>query len=197
MRERNQIEGAALVTNPERAPHNFIQFFEWEKLSDGQFTHWNDQVGLQQIDLVVHPVGAVSDFIGRGNTIATGGGLSRETTADGGEVDRRADLLFVHAAKFLEPSEERSTGRPSERLCQDRFFNTRRLTDEHDLAQDRATGNRWGQHSGATPALEKAGDMPVEQLLLSRRARHLRQRRKSDINKVRTMLTMMQLTIGK
>src|SRR5947207_70075 len=54
MRQRNQIEGASFVADPERSANDFVEFFERKKLRDGKFADGNDEIGLKQIDFVVH-----------------------------------------------------------------------------------------------------------------------------------------------
>src|ERR1041384_4468472 len=120
--QRNQFEGAPFIPNSKGSSDDFIEFFEGKKLGDGQFADGNDQIGLKQIDLTVHPAGAVSDFVWRGNAVATRGVFPWKTTADGGEIDLRAPLFFVPSAKLLEPAEERAARSPRKRFAQHRLF---------------------------------------------------------------------------
>src|ERR1700674_426351 len=127
MRQWNQIEGASFVTNSEGATDDFVQLLECEKLRDGEFSDGNDQLRLQEIDLIVHPVRAISDLVRRGNPIAASGRFGWKTPADGGEVNLRTHLGLGHVTKFLEPTEESAPGSPGERLPQDRLFHAGRL----------------------------------------------------------------------
>src|SRR6476646_4874502 len=172
MGERNQIESAAFIVNGKGPAHHFIELLERQELRDGQFADGDDQLGSQEIDLVVHPGRTIPDFVRRRNTVAAGCSFARETAADSGEVDPGADLFFVHSTELLKPAEERAPRGPCEGLPQDRLFNTRCLTDEHDLAQYRTAGNGWWNHSRAAPALPQERHVPIERLLLARRARH-------------------------
>src|SRR5437762_10146235 len=116
MRQRNQIEGASFVADPERSANDFVEFFERKKLRDGEFADGNDEIGLKQIDFVVHPTRAISNFVWRGNAVAARGRFPRETATNGREVNRRANSFLVHSTKFAEPTEERASGGPRERF---------------------------------------------------------------------------------
>jgi hypothetical protein len=172
MRKRYQIEGSSFVTYSERPADDFIEFFEWKKLSDGEFADGNDEIGLEQIDLIVHPARAISNFVRAGNSVATRGSFTREAATDGREVNRRANLILVHPTKFAEPTEESAPGCPGKRFPEDRFFHARRLTDQHHPAQDGSAGDWRRQHPRATAALPQQRDVLLEQLLFARRARH-------------------------
>src|SRR2546423_10927836 len=139
----NQVEGPPFVANHERPANHFIQFFEGKKLRDGQFADGNDQLRSQNIDFIVHPGRAIPDLVRRGDAVAAGGSFSRETAADGGEVNLRADLFFVHSAELLKPAEKRTARGPGKWFAEHGLFHAGRLADEHDFAHDRAAGN-WG-----------------------------------------------------
>jgi hypothetical protein len=172
MRQWNQIEDAAFIANPKQSADDFVQFFEREKLRDGEFADRNQELGLKQIDLVVHPGRAITDFVRRGNAIAAGRGFSRETATNGGKINFGADLFLADSAKFLEPAEERPARGPRERFSEDRFLYARCLTDEHDFAEDWSARNRRRHHPRTTPALAEARDVFFEQCFFARRARH-------------------------
>ena len=129
MRQRDEVEGAAIPAHCEGAAHDFIEFLERNKLRDRQFAHWDDKPGLQQIDLVIHPRRAIPDFIGRGNAVAAGGRFAGETAADGREVNLRAHLELSQLTKFLKPTEQRPASRPREWLPENRLLHAGRLTD--------------------------------------------------------------------
>jgi hypothetical protein len=93
----------------------------------------------KEIDFVVHPRRTIPDLIGRGNSIAARGRLAGKTAADGGEVNLSAHLFFAHSAKLLEPAKQSAARGPRERFAENRLFHTRRLADEHDLAEDGPT----------------------------------------------------------
>src|ERR1700731_40885 len=65
----NQVEGATLVADLERAAYNFVELLEGNELGDGEFAHGNDQLWLEKIDLVVDPGGAIPDLIRRGDPV--------------------------------------------------------------------------------------------------------------------------------
>ena len=136
MRQWNEVEGGAFAAYREGAAYNFIEFLERNKLRDRQFADGDDKPWSQQIDLVVHPRRAISNFIGRGNPISAGLRFARETTADGGEVDLRPHLGFGQLTKFLKPTEQRPASRPRERFPENWLFHAGRLADQHYLAEN-------------------------------------------------------------
>src|SRR4051812_48645557 len=136
MRQRNQLKRTPFITDPEGSPDDFIELFEWKKLGDGQLADGNDEIGLEQIDLVVHPARAISNFFRSRNAVATRGSFTREAATDGREINRRANLVLVHSTKFAQPTEKSAPGCPGKRFPEDRFFHARRLTDQHYFAQD-------------------------------------------------------------
>ncbi len=105
MRQRNEIITLAPVLHPEGPADDLVEFFDGKELRDGQFANGDNEARPENLKFVVHPTCAVADFVGRGNTIATGGSLAREATADGGEVDPLSHIRFTKAAEFLEPTE--------------------------------------------------------------------------------------------
>lgn len=202
MRERNEIESPPFIADRENTTDDLVQFLKGEELGYCEFSNGNDQLRSQEIDLIVHPGGAVPNLVRSRYPIASGCGLAGKTAAYRSEVNLGAHLFFTHSAKLLEPTEERSARRPGEGFSEHRLFHTGRLTDEHDVAQDRSAGNWRRQHPRTAATLAQERDVLVELFLLARSARHCRelrlpQRRKKDMIKVRTMLTMMQVTIGK
>src|SRR2546423_9857684 len=114
MRQRNQIEGAAFIANLKRAADDFVQFFKGKKLRDSEFADGNQKFGLEQIDFVIHPGRAVTDFVRRRNPIAASRRFPRETATNRGEINFGANLVFAHRAKFAKPSEERPACSPRE-----------------------------------------------------------------------------------
>ena len=94
------------------------------------------------------------------------------------------------------------------RPLQGRLAHTRRLADYHHLANNRAAGNGWGNHSRTTPATEEPRDVIFQQPLPARvhcleenaaRAVEVNRPylRKREKIKLSTMLITMQVTIGK
>lgn len=136
MRERDKIEGAALVANGKRAANYFVEFFERKKLRDGEFADGDDQLGSQEIDLVVHPGRAIPNLIRRGNAIAAGRRFSGEATTNGGEINLRAHLFLGDSAELLKPAEECATRGPRKRFAEHGLFHAGCLADEHDFADD-------------------------------------------------------------
>ncbi len=201
MGQRDQIEWATVATQPERPAYDFVELLESKKLRDRKFADRDDEPWLQKIDFIIHPRRAIPDLIRRRNAVAARGRLARKAAADRGEVSPRAHVHFTQMTKFIKPTEEGAASRPGERLAQNRFSYTRRLTDEHHLAEDRSAGNRRRQHPRAAPTLEQARDMLIQQLLSARCQAHCSRspnhRRKNDKTRLSTMLIMRQVTIGK
>jgi hypothetical protein len=168
MRQRNQIEFAAVARQPERPAYYFIQFFERKKLGDRKFADWKDKPWLKKIDFVIHPRRAIANLVRGWNAVAARSGFTREAAADRCEINPSAQLGFTQMTEFIEPTEECSARRPSERPAQDRLFHARRLTDKNHLAENRTTGNRRGQHARTAPALQQMRYMPIQQLLFAR-----------------------------
>ena len=172
MRQRDDVEGATVPAHRKNAADDGIQFGHHHELPDSQFSHGNDEMRSQNIELIVHPCGAIADLIGRRTTIAAGGRFSGETATDCRKINASAHLGFGHSAEFVKPAEQGAAGCPRKRPCQHRLLYARRLTDEQDLAQDGAARNGRGQHSRATTTLQQGSDMLIELALSARILRH-------------------------
>ena len=159
MRQRNQIETVPCMGNKEFAADYAFQFRTLDKSRDRQPTDRNDQTRLHDSNLVVHPGCTVTNFIRRRDAVAAAGTFSRETTANRGEINFRSDSRFVHSAKFFEPPEECFTGSMGKRSFQCRFPRAGRLPNDHDIANDRAAGNRCRLHARAAPAAQQPLDV--------------------------------------
>ena len=114
MRQWNQIEPMVRAFDIKFPTNHFFQFLAADELGDGEFADGNDQLRLEEIDFIVHPRRAIPDFVGRGNSVTSGSSLAGKTATDRGEINLGADLFFVHAAKLLEPTEERPARCPRE-----------------------------------------------------------------------------------
>jgi hypothetical protein len=161
MGQRNHVEGPAIATLRKGSADHFVEFFERQELRNGQFADWNDEARSQQFDFVVHPGRTIPNFVGSRNTISPRGRFPREAAADGGKINPGAHFCFAQIAKLLEPTEEGAARRPGKRFAEDRFPGARRLTDQHDFAQDRPAGNRRREHARTAPALEQLRDVFV------------------------------------
>ncbi len=172
MRERNQIEDPTFAPELETASNHLVEFVEREELRDREFSDGNHESRPKNLELIVHPGGAVADLVGRGNAITTGWRFTRETAADGCEIDLRPHPIFSHAAEFIEPTEQRSAGGPGERTSQNRFFHSGSLTDEYHSTNDGTAGNRRREHVRALAALPQLSDMLIESKLSARWKTH-------------------------
>ena len=170
--QRNQVEGALPVPNPNGSSDDFVEFFQGKKLGDREFADGDNELGPEQIDLVVHPRRAVSDFVRRWNAVAAGRGFPRETATDRSEVNFGANLFLGHRAEFLKPAEERAARGPRERSSKNRLLHPGRLTDQHDLAENRPARNRRRHHPWTTATLPKSRDVFRQLLFFPRRTRH-------------------------
>jgi len=151
-----------VTTQPEGPAYDFVELLESNKLCDRNFTDRNDELWLEKIDFIIHPAGAISDFIRCRNAVATRGCLAREAAADRGEVNPRAHLHFIQMTELVEPPEERATSRPGEGLAQNWFSDAGCLADEHYLTKNRSAGNWRGQHPRAASTLEQARDVLIQ-----------------------------------
>lgn len=168
MRQWDDVERAAVTTERERAAYDFVELLKCKKLRDRKFADRDDEVRLQKIDFIIHPSRTIPDLVRSWNAVSARGGFSGKTAANRREVNLRAHLYFTHITKLREPTEEGAARGPGKRLAQHRLSYSRRLTNEHDLAQNRSARNRWRQHSGTTAALEQMRDMLIQQLLPAR-----------------------------
>ena len=91
---------------------------------------------------------------------------------------------------------------------QRRFADARSLADYHYVANDGPAGNGWGNYSRTAPATEEPRDVSFQQALPARvhwleenaeRAIEVNRPylRKREKIKLKTMLMMIQVTIGK
>lgn len=201
MRQRNQVEAAAVATKRKGASDDFVEFFERKELGDRELTDRNNEPRLEEIDLIIHPGRTIPDLVRGGNPVAARSRFPGKATAYRREIDLGANLFFTQSAELLKPAEEGATRCPGEWLAQHRLFHARRLADEHHFAQDRSARNRWRQHPGATPALQQARDMFSQRLLFARDPTYCHddsgQRRKIAMIKLSRMLMTIQVTIGK
>ena len=142
MRQWNQIKPVIRAARPEFSANHSFQLFALDELRDGESSDRNYQTRLEYRDLLVHPRLAISDFVRRGYAIGSARRFSGETSANCGEVNFRSNRGFVHSAKLLEPTKQCLAGGVRERTFQSRFTRPRRLSNNHNVADNRATGHR-------------------------------------------------------
>src|SRR5689334_10149100 len=106
MGQRNQIEGNTAVMDRKFAADYLLQLFEGNELRDSELSDRDDKARPKDFELVVHPRGAVADFVRGRDTIATARGFPRETAEDRGEVDERTSGCFGHSEKFFKPTKQ-------------------------------------------------------------------------------------------
>src|ERR1700730_10312150 len=107
------------------ASNDFFQFYEWNEPRDRQSSHRNDKARTQNFKFFVHPRRTVLNFLGIWDAIGASRHFTRKTAANGGEINRGANLLFRKSAKSIEPIEERPTRGMCERTLQHRFAHPR------------------------------------------------------------------------
>ena len=138
MRQRNQINAVVCMNDAKFAANYVVQFCTVDELRDRQSADGNDETRLQNPNLMIHPQRTVANFIRRRDAVGAAGIFTRETAADGGEIDLRSNGGFVHPAKLFEPAKECFASRVRKRSLQDWFARTGRLPDDHHIARDRA-----------------------------------------------------------
>jgi hypothetical protein len=74
-----------------------------------------------------------------GDPITAAGRLTREASANGGEVNTGPNLLLVEAKGVFEPTEESLARGVGEGPAEDRLTHSRRLTNQHHSGEDRST----------------------------------------------------------
>src|ERR1044072_6379998 len=111
MRQGDNIERAPVAVQRERAADHFVELLEGKKLRDREFSYRNDKLRLQEIDFIVHPGRAISDFIRRRNAVAARSRFAGKAAADGGEINLRAHFVFPKTTKLLEPAKKSATRR--------------------------------------------------------------------------------------
>jgi hypothetical protein len=197
MRQRNYVKAMPGAYDPEFSANYFRQSFAVDELRYSQASEGNDETRLEDLNLIVHPRRAVANLVRGRNAIRAAGILSGKTSADCREINLRADGGLAHRAEFFEPPKKRFASSVRERSLQNRFPRTGRLTNDHDVAHDWAARDRRRFHAWAATALQQLSNMPFELDLFTPRSHQRRKIEKIDKSKLSTMLTMMQVTIGK
>src|SRR5439155_18017524 len=80
-------------------------------------------------------------------------------------INLRSNSSLIHPAELFEPTEKRFAGGMREWSLQNRLSRSGCLSDDHDVAHDRAARNRRRLHPRAAPALQQLCDMSFWQLL--------------------------------
>jgi hypothetical protein len=172
MGQRDEIKRHAMVIDQKLAANHFIEFGEGDELRDCQFSDWNHQPRPQDFELVIHPGGAIANFLGRRDPVAATGRFPWETSTDRSEVDGGSKGGLVHSSEFFEPAKKCFAGCMSERSFQDRLAYAWRLPDQHHFAQNRAAGNGRRNHPRTTPALPELCHMFTQATLRARMGGH-------------------------
>src|SRR6266480_1349731 len=151
MRQRNQIELMKRALDVKFPANHFFQFRAIHELSDSESANWNNKSRAQNCDFIVQPGRTIVNFVGRRHPIRPARIFSGKASADRGEINCRSDGCFIHSAELFEPAEKRLASGVREWSLQNWFSRSRSLTDKHDVAKNRAAGNRRGLHPWTTP----------------------------------------------
>src|SRR5262245_15119404 len=162
MRQRNQIEATSCTRDIEFATDHVLQLCAVDELNDRESPDGNDETRLQNSNLIIHPRPAVAYLIWRWDAVGAAGIFAGETAADGGEINLRSNVGFVHSAKLFEPTEECFASSVRKRSFQCRFPRTRGLSNDHYVADDRAAGDWRRLHPRAAAAFQQCRYVPFE-----------------------------------
>ena len=161
MGQRNKIEDVFGATSAKLAADHLLQFRALDELPDCQSPDRNNQTRLKNFDLFVHPGGAIENFVWRRHAVGAAGRFSRETSTYRRKINFGSHGGFVHPAKFLEPAEKCLPSRMCEWAFQSGLARTGRLSNQHHLADNRATGHWRRFHSRTTPASNQPRNMSI------------------------------------
>ena len=87
MRQRNQVETVSCTCDAEFPPNYFLQLCAIDELCDRQSANGNNETRPQNLNLIVHPGRAIANLVWRRDAVGAAGIFTRETAADGGEID--------------------------------------------------------------------------------------------------------------
>lgn len=141
MRQWNQIKPVIRAARPEFSSNHSFQVFALDELRDGESSDRNYQTRLEYRDLLVYPRLAISDFVRRGYAIGSARRFSGETSAYRREIDSRTNGGLIHSTELLNPAKQRLAGGVRERTFQSWLTRTRSLSNNHNVADNRATRN--------------------------------------------------------
>ncbi len=196
MRQRDEIEAPTAAFHLETAADDLVELLHREKLCDREFADGDDEARTEDFKFGLAPGSAVSNFIGRGDAIPAGSGFAGKAATNGSEINAGTGFVFIPAAKLLEPTEESAPSRPGKWTAEDGLLHARRLTDEDDPANDGSARHGRRDHARAASALAQGREVRLEEAL-GLRAGRASYRRKNETSTLRTMLRMMQVTMGK
>ena len=142
MRQWNQIKPVIRAARPEFSADHLLELLALDELRDGEPSDRNYQTRLENLDLLVHPRCTISDFVRRRHAIGSARRFSGETSAYRRKIDSRTNGGLVYSTELLEPAKQCLAGGVRERTFQSRFTRPRRLSNNHNVADNRATGHR-------------------------------------------------------
>ena len=201
MRQWNDIVTMPAAQHRETSTDHFLQPNEWNKTRDGESAHCNNEFWPQNFEFVIHPRRAILNFLRVRNTIAATGRFARKAATHRSEVDRDAHFILSQSAGLVKPIKQCAARGVGKWTAQDRFPDARCLSDDHYATDHCAAGNRRWKHARTSTALDQLLDVFFETSPTIRSDEtsdsHSDQRRNREKIKLKTMLMMMQVTIGK
>src|SRR5262249_35538342 len=159
MRQRNQVEAMARTRDTESATDHVLQLCTVDILQNRKPANGNNEMRPQNSNFIIYPQRTIANLIWRRDAIRAAGIFPGKTTADGGEINLRANGGFVHSAKLFEPTEKRFPSSMRKRSFQGWFPRPGRLSDDYYVAHDSASGHWRGFHPWAAPASQQAPDV--------------------------------------
>jgi hypothetical protein len=162
MGQRNEVEFVTGIFGGERCADNFIEFSAGHELEDGEFADGDNEAWAEEIHFGFEPAGAVEDFIGSRDAVASGRSFSGKATTDRRHVDARPESFFIHTGVVIEPAEEFFAGGPGEGTAQDRLLVAGGLSDDDHAAGHCAAADDGLLHLRATSAAEEGQNVIVE-----------------------------------
>ena len=87
MGQRNYVETVPCTCNTEFSSNYFLQFCAIDELRDRQSANGNNETRAQNSDFIIHPPRAIANLIWRRDAVGAAEIFTRETAADGSEID--------------------------------------------------------------------------------------------------------------
>jgi hypothetical protein len=159
MGQWNDIHSATAVTHMKLPSYHVVQARESKETADAEPADRYDQFRLKNIKFAIEPIRTIEHLFARRDAIPALGFLARKTPANGGHVDRGAELCLGKPARFFEPLKHRFPSRPRKGPPQNRFLVAWGLADQHQLANHRPTRNGRLLHARTTLARQQVFDV--------------------------------------
>lgn len=162
MRKRNKVLTVSVKLQDPALADDVGQRLELEKLGNGELPDRQDELRAKQIELAAEPMRAFTDLLRAGDAITAPRVFARKAPADSCEVDTAAGRLLIPSESGLEPAKKRLARRPGKGSPEHRFLDSRRLADQEDATDDRATDHHGFLHLGASLAARQRLQMSAQ-----------------------------------